>query len=82
VTVFEAKPQPGGLNTYGIAEYKLKADVALAEVQGHPRPGVELKTGRTVDSLDDLFAEYDAVFVESGLGTTKRLGIPGEDLPG
>ncbi|HEY7192373.1 MAG TPA: FAD-dependent oxidoreductase, partial [Gemmatimonadales bacterium] len=59
VTVFEAKPQPGGLNTYGIAEYKLKADVAQAEVQDILELGVELKTGVTVDSFDSLLAEYD-----------------------
>jgi glutamate synthase (NADPH/NADH) small chain len=82
VTVFEAKSQPGGLNTYGIAEYKLKADVALAEVQDILDLGVELKTGMLVESLDDLLAEYDAVFVGIGLGSTKRLGIPGENLPG
>jgi dihydropyrimidine dehydrogenase (NAD+) subunit PreT len=82
VTVFETKPQPGGLNTYGIAEYKLKADVALAEVQDILDLGVELKTGVTVDSLEPLLAKYDAVFVGVGLGETKRLGIPGEDLTG
>ena len=82
VTVFEAKPQPGGLNTYGIAEYKLKADVALAEVQDILDLGVELKAGVTVDSLDRLLAQYDAIFVGVGLGNTKKLGIPGEDLPG
>ena len=82
VTVFDAKPQPGGLNTYGIAEYKLKADVALAEVQDILDLGVELKTGVTIDSLEPLLAKYDAVFVGVGLGSTKRLGIPGEDLPG
>lgn len=82
VTVFEAKSQPGGLNTYGIAEYKLKADVALAEVQDILDLGVELKTGVMVESLDDLLAEYDAVFVGIGLGSTKRLGIPGENLTG
>jgi glutamate synthase (NADPH/NADH) small chain len=82
VTVFEAKPQPGGLNTYGIAEYKLKADVALAEVQEILDLGVELKLGVMVESLDPLLAEYDAVFVGVGLGKTKELGIPGEDLEG
>lgn len=82
VTVFETKPQPGGLNTYGIAEYKLKADVALAEVQDILDLGVELKTGVTVDSVEPLLAEYDAVFVGVGLGDTKRLGIPGEELTG
>ncbi len=82
VTVFEAKAQPGGLNTYGIAEYKLKADVALAEVQDILDLGVELKTGVTIASIDPLLSQYDAVFVGVGLGGTKRLGIPGEDLPG
>jgi glutamate synthase (NADPH/NADH) small chain len=82
VTVFEAKPQPGGLNTYGIAEYKLKADVALAEVQDILDLGVELKLGVIVDSLEPLLMKYDAVFVGVGLGKTKRLGIPGEDLDG
>src|SRR6267378_4494196 len=82
VTVFEAKSQPGGLNTYGIAEYKLKADVALAEVQDILDLGVELRTGVTVESIEELLTEYDAVFVGVGLGSTQRLGIPGEDLPG
>ena len=82
VTVFEAKPQPGGLNTYGIAEYKLKADVALAEVQDILDLGIELKTGVTVTSIEKLLEEFDAVFVGIGLGGTKQLGIPGEELPG
>ena len=82
VTVFEAKPQPGGLNTYGIAEYKLKADVALAEVQDILDLGVELKLGGMVESLEPLLEQYDAVFVGVGLGKTKTLGIPGEDLEG
>jgi glutamate synthase (NADPH/NADH) small chain len=85
VTLFEAKPQPGGLNTYGIAEYKLKADVALAEVQDILDLGVELRlnvvVGRDV-AFDKLLADYDAVFVGIGLGKTKALGIPGEDLEG
>src|SRR6267378_7712147 len=85
VTVFDAMPQPGGLNTYGIAEYKLKADVALAEVQDILDLGIELRLGVVVGRdvpLDQLLAEYDAVFVGVGLGKTKALGIPGEDLQG
>ena len=82
VTVFEARPQPGGLNTYGIAEYKLKADVALAEVQDILDLGVELRSGVTVTAIEPLLREFDAVFVAIGLGKTKSLGIPGEELPG
>jgi glutamate synthase (NADPH/NADH) small chain len=85
VTVFEAKDQPGGLNTFGIAEYKLTPAVALAEVRDILDLGVELKTGVTIGrdvSFDALVAEHDAVFVGVGLGLTKRLGIPGESLAG
>jgi glutamate synthase (NADPH/NADH) small chain len=85
VTVFEARSLPGGLNTYGIAEYKLRADVALAEVQDILGLGVELKTGVMVGRdvpFEQLLADYDAVFVGVGLGKTNALGIPGEDLPG
>jgi glutamate synthase (NADPH/NADH) small chain len=85
VTVFEAQQRPGGLNTYGIAEYKLTPAVALAEVQDILDLGVELKTGVTIGrdlSFDSLLGTYDAVFVGVGLGLTRRLGIPGEDLAG
>ncbi len=85
VTVFESKPQPGGLNTYGIAEYKLKADIALAEVQDILDLGVELKLGVAVGRdvpFEKLLTDYHAVFIGVGLGRTKTLGIPGEDLPG
>jgi glutamate synthase (NADPH/NADH) small chain len=85
VTVFEAQPQPGGLNTYGIAEYKLRSDVALAEVQDILDLGVELRVGVAVGRdvpFDKLVSDYDAVFVGVGLGKTKGLGIPGEDLEG
>jgi glutamate synthase (NADPH/NADH) small chain len=85
VTIFEAKPQPGGLNTYGIAEYKLKAPTALAEAQMILDLGVTLKTGVTVGrdvAFDQLLKDFDAVFVAIGLGNTRPLGIPGEDLDG
>lgn len=85
VTIFEAKPKPGGLNTYGIAEYKLKAPTAMAEAQMILDLGVSLKTGVKVGkdiSLDQLLKHFDAVFVAVGLGNTRALGIPGENLPG
>ena len=85
VTIFEAKPKPGGLNTYGIAEYKLKAPTALAEAQMILDLGVTLKTGVTIGRdvlFDQLLKDYDAVFVAIGLGDTRPLGIPGEYLDG
>jgi dihydropyrimidine dehydrogenase (NAD+) subunit PreT len=85
VTVFEAKDKPGGLNTYGIAEYKMTPAVALAEVQDILDLGVELKLGVAIGRdvpFDKLLADYDAVFIAIGLGRTKSLGIPGEDQKG
>lgn len=85
VTCFESKSQPGGLSTYGIAEYKMRPDLALAEVKDILDLGVELRTGVTIGRdlpFERLVAEYDAVFVGIGLGATRRLGIPGEDLEG
>ena len=85
VTVFEAKGKPGGLNTYGIAEYKMTPAVALAEVQDILDLGVELTLGVVIGRdvpFDKLLADYDAVFVAIGLGRTKSLGIPGEDQEG
>ena len=85
VTVFEAKDKPGGLNTYGIAEYKMTPAVALAEVQDILDLGVELKLGMAIGRdlpFEQLLADYDAVFIAIGLGRTKALGIPGENQNG
>src|SRR5262249_53776453 len=85
VTIFEAKPQPGGLNTYGIAEYKLRPPTALAEARMVLQLRAVLKTGVGIGkdvALDTLLEDYDAVFIAIGLGATRALGIPGEGLPG
>jgi dihydropyrimidine dehydrogenase (NAD+) subunit PreT len=85
VTMFDAHPVPGGLNTYGIAEYKMRGPIALAEARMIIALGVEVKSGVTVGrdiSFEDLRAQYDAVLVAVGLAETRRLGIPGEELPG
>src|SRR5262245_28836454 len=84
VTVFEARALPGGLNTTGIAEYKMTPAVALAEAQDILDMGAELRTGVTIgrDLPFDELLKYDAVLVCIGLGRTKQLGIPGESLPG
>ena len=85
VTIFEAKPLPGGLNTYGMAEYKMKVPLSLDEVQMILDLGVELKVNTrfgenlTYAHLDE---NYDAIFFGIGLGATRKLGIPGQDLDG
>jgi glutamate synthase (NADPH/NADH) small chain len=86
VVVFEEKAEAGGLNRYGIAPYKLSNQEARAEVEYVRRlTGFEIRTGVRVGgdvSLEQLEREYDAIFLGVGLGGSRRLGIPGEDLPG
>lgn len=85
VTIYDDRAQPGGLNTYGMAEYKLNTTVAIAETRLVEQLGVTFKQGVRVGrdiSLDDLQSQYDVVFIGVGLGQTQKLRIPGEDLPG
>ena len=85
VTIFDSRELPGGLNTFAIAEYKMRPQVALAEAKTVLELGVETRFGVTVGRdvpLDDLVREYDAVLVAAGLGATRRLGIAGEDTGG
>ena len=84
VVVFEKKPQAGGLNTYGIAYYKMKPEVSLAEVELIQSLGVEFRCGVEVGQdlpFAPLEKEFDAIFLGVGLGASTRLGVPGEDLP-
>jgi dihydropyrimidine dehydrogenase (NAD+) subunit PreT len=84
-TVIERRELPGGLNTYGVAEYKLRAVDSVREVEMIRRLGVEFRCGVEVDSaagLEALEAEFDFVFLGLGLGAMQRLNIPGEDGPG
>ena len=85
VTIYEERGQPGGLNTFGIAEYKMRQPIALAEAKMVLDLGAEVKTGVRVGrdiTVEQLKKDYDAVFVAIGLGATRKLGVPGEDLAG
>lgn len=84
VTIFEKQKHAGGLNTYGIAYYKMKPQVSLAEVRLVQSLGVEIRTGVAVGqdiSVAQLETDFNAVFVAVGLGAATKLRIPGEDLP-
>jgi len=84
VTVFEKQPQAGGLNTYGIAYYKLKPKVSLEEVALVQALGVDLRCGVTVGRdvpVADLERDYGAIFLAVGLGAAARLNLPGETAP-
>jgi len=84
-TIVERRPLPGGLNTYGVAEYKLRAADSLREVEMIRRLGVDFRIGVSIESataLEALEAEFDYLFLGLGLGAMQRLGIPGEDSDG
>lgn len=75
-TIFERSQLPGGLNTSGVAPYKLNAASSLDEVEWLLSFGVDLRLGVTVGqdiSLEQLRAEYDAVFIGVGLGRDRML---------
>ena len=99
VTIYDQKEKPGGLDTYGMAEYKMQQAVSLAETERIAAMGVKFMLNTRIVAVAapdepevlgevnrvnfDLLNEWhDAIFLGVGLGTTNKLGIPGEDLEG
>ena len=81
--IFEAKSEPGGLNTYGIAAYKMRAADAVREVEMVRALGVEIRRGVRIGheiTLAQLEGEYDAIFIGAGLGGTEDIGVEFEDI--
>ena len=88
VTIFEALHKAGGVLEYGIPEFRLpKSGVVAREIENVRRLGVHIETdvivGRTV-TIDELMDQegYEAVFIGSGAGLPRFMGIPGENLNG
>ncbi len=88
VTIFEALHEPGGVLTYGIPEFRLpKETVVRAEIENVKKLGVTIETdvvvGKSV-TIDELMEEegFQAVFIGSGAGLPKFMGIPGENANG
>lgn len=86
VTVFEALHLAGGVLVYGIPEFRLPKSIVQKEVETLKKYGVDVETnvviGKTV-TIDELFEDgYEAVFVGSGAGLPRFMGIPGESLKG
>jgi glutamate synthase (NADPH/NADH) small chain len=78
VKVFDRRPLPGGLNTYGVAEYKLRAADSLREVAMVRGLGVEfVNQDIEASGLEQLEREFDAVFLGLGLGAMHRLAVEG-----
>jgi glutamate synthase (NADPH/NADH) small chain len=83
--LYEKRPLPGGLNTTGVAPYKLPTADALAEAEAILALGVDLRTGVEIGrdvTGRDLLQRHDAVFLGPGLGPDSTLRIPGEEGPG
>ncbi len=86
VTVFEALHKAGGVLVYGIPEFRLPKDIVAREISMLESAGVKIVTDAVIGralSIDDLFDQgFRAVFVGSGAGLPRFLGIPGENLLG
>jgi glutamate synthase (NADPH/NADH) small chain len=84
VTVYDNRPFPGGLNTYGVAEYKLRPTDSLREVEMVRAMGVEFRRAEVGAEipLEQLEHDFDFIFIGVGLGAMERLGLPGDHLPG
>ncbi len=86
VTVFEAFHKYGGVLAYGIPEFRLPKSIVADEIDALRRHGVKFQANAVVGksmTVDDLLAEgYKAVFLGTGAGLPKFLGIPGENLIG
>jgi glutamate synthase (NADPH/NADH) small chain len=85
VTIFDRNELPGGLDTLGIAAYKLRAKDSLREVEMIRDLGVEFRQKVVVGkdkAFSDIEKEFDAIFVGVGLGETWDLEIPGNELAG
>jgi len=85
VTIYEAKSLAGGLDTWGIAPYKMSFKDSLDEVKLVESLGVTIRTGVFVGrniSVAELEKDHEAIFIGIGLGNSPDLRIPGEDLAG
>lgn len=86
VTIFEAFHKAGGVLVYGIPEFRLPKDIVAHEIEKLKTAGVKIVTNAVIGramSIDELFDEgYEAVFIGTGAGLPRFLGIPGENLLG
>ena len=86
VTVYEALHTAGGVLVYGIPEFRLPKDIVKYEIDNLKAMGVKIETNMVIGkilTIDELFEMgYGAVYIGSGAGLPKFMGIPGESLKG
>ena len=83
--VFDKRPEIGGLLTFGIPEFKMEKDVMKRRREIFTGMGIEFRLNTEIGkdvTIDELLAEYDAVFMGMGTYTYMKGGFPGEDLDG
>ena len=79
VTVYEAGPMMGGMMRFGIPQYRLPRDVLDAEMQRIVDMGVNVRLNCKVERIEEMMAEFDAVFLAVGAHVGKRAFIPAKD---
>ena len=85
VTIYEVLHKAGGVLTYGIPEFRLPKRIVENQVESLKKLGVRIKTNVPVGNaitIDDLKKEYDEIFLGTGAGLPKFMGIEGEDASG
>jgi len=83
VTVFEKEKEAGGLLRWGIPEHRLPRDILRAEIEFVEKHGVQIVTGKTIETLDELRKQgYDAIFLGTGALVSSKLNLPGENAKG
>ena len=86
VTVYEALHLAGGVLVYGIPEFRLPKRIVQKEIDGLKAMGVQILTNMVIGkvlTIDELFEMgFEAVYIASGAGLPRFMGIPGESLKG
>ncbi|MBE6895173.1 MAG: NADPH-dependent glutamate synthase [Ruminococcaceae bacterium] len=86
VTIYEALHTAGGVLVYGIPEFRLPKDIVKYEIDNLKALGVKIETNMVIGkilTIDELFENgFEAVYIGSGAGLPKFMGIPGESLKG
>ncbi len=86
VTIFEAKPAPGGLLTYGIPNFKLPNEIVFCRIHDLEEAGVQFQFNTYIGkdkTIDELFNQgFQSVFIGIGTEIDAPMEVPGEDLPG
>ncbi len=85
VTIFEVLHKAGGVLTYGIPEFRLPKNIVEQQVKSLKKLGVRVRTNVPIGNaitIPELQEEYDAIFLGTGAGLPKFMGIEGEDASG